>query len=73
MTENELRIKGMEILRSRLGLVDSARFISILLREPFDYTEWRQTAFDGESLNDLYSKSADAWFAKEADKNPGAL
>jgi len=38
-----------------------------------DYTEWRQTAFDGESLNDLYSKSADAWFAKEADKNPGAL
>jgi len=73
MTDNELLIKGMEILRSRLGSVDSERFISILLREPFDYTEWRQTAFEGESLKDLYSKAADAWFAKEADKNTGAL
>ena len=70
MTENELRIKGMEILRSQLGLVDSARFISILLREPFDYTEWRQTAFDGESLNDLYSKAADAWFTGESEVKP---
>lgn len=68
MTENELRGKGMEILRSHLGVVDSARFISILLREPFDYTAWRQTAFDGESLPDLYSKATEAWYAKEPEK-----
>jgi len=70
VTETELKSKGVDILFEGLGVVEAERFISILLREPFDYTEWRQTAFEGESLKDLYSKAADAWFTGESEVKP---
>ncbi len=34
--------QGMRCLTSELGLVDAERFVVLLLREPFDYTEWRK-------------------------------
>jgi hypothetical protein len=33
---------GMKILIEQLGNVEAERFVSILLREPFDYTKWRR-------------------------------
>jgi len=42
MTETVLMKTGMIALIERLGNIDAERFISILLREPFDYTEWRK-------------------------------
>jgi hypothetical protein len=33
---------GMKILIEQLGHIEAERFVSILLREPFDYTEWRK-------------------------------
>jgi hypothetical protein len=33
---------GMKILIEHLGNIEAERFVSILLREPFDYTEWRK-------------------------------
>jgi hypothetical protein len=32
----------MKILIEQLGNIEAERFVSILLREPFDYTEWRK-------------------------------
>lgn len=37
-----LKDEGMRILAEQLGLVEAERFIALLRREPFDYTEWRQ-------------------------------
>ena len=42
MTETVLMKTGMEALIKRLGDIEAERFVSILLREPFDYTEWRK-------------------------------
>jgi hypothetical protein len=42
MTESVLLRTGMETLVNRLGGVEAERFVSLLLREPFDYTEWRR-------------------------------
>ena len=42
MTETVLMKTGMEALIERLGDIEAERFVSILLREPFDYTEWRK-------------------------------
>jgi hypothetical protein len=42
MTETVLMKTGMKILIEQLGNIDAERFVSILLREPFDYTEWRK-------------------------------
>jgi len=37
-----LRDEGMRVLAEHLGLVEDERFIALLRREPFDYTQWRQ-------------------------------
>jgi hypothetical protein len=42
MTETVLMKTGMKILIEQLGNIEAERFVSILLREPFDYTEWRK-------------------------------
>jgi hypothetical protein len=33
------REKGMKILIKNLGRVEAERFISLIIRDPFDYTE----------------------------------
>jgi hypothetical protein len=42
MNETVLMKTGMKILIEQLGNREAERFVSILLREPFDYTEWRK-------------------------------
>jgi hypothetical protein len=42
MNEAVLMKTGMKILIEQLGNIEAERFVSILLREPFDYTEWRK-------------------------------
>jgi hypothetical protein len=42
MTEAILMKTGMKVLIEQLGNIDAEKFVSILLREPFDYTEWRK-------------------------------
>ena len=44
-TDTLLRCDGMKILAQHLGIVESERFVAIIQREPFDYTEWRQSQF----------------------------
>ena len=69
MTDSELKAMGVDILFDKLGIVEAERFISILLRQPFDYTAWRQTAFGGESFQELYSHAAHEWNEKEPSKD----
>ena len=42
MTDTELKIKGFNALVDTLGQVEAERFISLILREPFDYTKWQK-------------------------------
>lgn len=57
MTDTEIRVKGMTALSTSLGCVEAERFISLVLREPFDYTRWQSTLFRDQSLEAL-SESA---------------
>jgi hypothetical protein len=41
MTDTEIKTEGMQVLTQHLGLVEAARFIALIQRERFDYTEWR--------------------------------
>ncbi len=41
----EIKVAGFEILSSHLGLVEAERFIALIQREKFDYTQWRQNLF----------------------------
>ena len=52
-TDTVLRNKGMRILIKTLGNVEAERFITLINREPFDYTEWQQNLFEGMSVREL--------------------
>jgi hypothetical protein len=52
--------EGMRILTERLGPVDAERFITLLRREPFDYTEWRHGLYKDVPL-DEFLKNADEY------------
>ena len=55
MTDTVLRNKGMKILVEYLGKVEAERFISLVLREPFDYTTWQEDLFQDLSVRELSS------------------
>ena len=38
--------RGMECLTEALGVVEAEQFISIVIREKFDYTIWQRQYFD---------------------------
>lgn len=48
MTTNTVEImnRGMQCLTDGLGVVDAEQFISIIIREKFDYTKWQRQYFD---------------------------
>jgi hypothetical protein len=52
-TDTEIRAEGLRALTESLGQVEAERFVSLLLREPFDYTLWQETLFHGQSIEDL--------------------
>ena len=38
--------KGINCLLEKLGVAEAEQFISIIIREKFDYTKWQQKHFD---------------------------
>jgi hypothetical protein len=44
----------LDALSKALGLVDAERFISLILREPFDYTEWQRDLYKDVPLDEFY-------------------
>jgi hypothetical protein len=50
---------GMRVLAENLGIVEAERFITLVLRDPFDYTEWQRTLYGDMSVNELYTRIAD--------------
>lgn len=59
-TETEIRVAGLQTLVANLGLVEAERFIALLSREPFNYTEWRKTGLPDMDLREL-SKAANQY------------
>ena len=52
-TDTEIRELGFEALASKLGPVEAERFVTLLLREPFDYTEWHKRLWQGEGVKSV--------------------
>jgi hypothetical protein len=50
-----LRTKGVEVLINNLGKIEAERFISFLIKDPFDYTEWQRNLFNTLSVRELSS------------------
>lgn len=53
ITDTEIKLQGFQILSKYLGAVEAERFIVLMQREPFDYTEWRQEMDEEMSLAEI--------------------
>ena len=54
-TDNILRVEAMDALITTLGAVDAERFISMIKRDSFDYTEWQRKLWDGKSIEEIHA------------------
>ena len=54
----EIMERGMNCLLEQLGVVETEKFISILIRERFDYTKWRRTYFGDASVKEINKEAA---------------
>lgn len=52
-----VRTEGMKILLEGLGKVDAERFISLIIKEPFDYTKWQRDLYSGMDVRELSNKA----------------
>jgi len=59
MNDKLLAKKGIDVLVENLGKVETERFITLILREPFDYTEWQSDLFSGMSGDELYEATVE--------------
>jgi len=51
-----IKSDGMRVLAEKLGIVEAERFITLVLREPFDYTEWQRSLYGNMGVKELYDK-----------------
>ena len=54
---NELMSRGMECLTQALGVVEAEEFISLVIRERFDYTKWQREYFDKMSPGEFQANA----------------
>ena len=62
MTDTLLKTKAMDVLVKTLGVVETERFIALVLKEPFDYTEWRRdNLVDDITVSELNRQATEYW------------
>ena len=52
-SDTVLKKEGMKVLAAHFGLVKAERFITLMIREPFDYTEWQRDLYKDVPLDDF--------------------
>jgi hypothetical protein len=56
-TDTEIRFEGIRTLMQVLGTVEAERFIALINRERFDYTEWRKSQWLDETVESLAKRA----------------
>ena len=57
--DSQIKMLGFEILNKHLGPVDAEKFVALIQREKFNYTEWRENLFEGLSGREISQKAMD--------------
>ena len=53
----EIMNKGMKCLTEQMGIVEAEQFISIIIREKFDYTKWQRDYFDKKTPAEISTEA----------------
>ena len=57
--DNALRVDAMNLLVKGLGEVEAERFIYLVKREQFDYTEWQRNLWSDKTIDEVFSLAAE--------------
>ena len=57
LTDTEIKRKGFKILIEKLGDVDAEKFISLINKEPFDYTQWQSSLWNDQTIEQVSEKA----------------
>ena len=71
ITDTEIKQRGIKALIADLGNVQAERFISLIIREPFDYTRWQRDLWPNESVEALNRKAMEAIQIKNGEQGAG--
>ena len=69
MTDTEIKVRGMEVLTAALGEVHAEEFVTLMMREPFDYTAWQRNLWDDKSVEEISKMGMDRRKAKKTYEN----
>lgn len=53
ITDEQLKIEGLQALTEALGEVQAEKFIALIIRSPFDYTKWQKKLWAERSVEDI--------------------
>ncbi len=67
ITDAEIKQKGIHILAQYLGDVEAERFVAVMQRDRFDYTQFRQSMDEELSIDEISVKA----MALRGDENRG--
>lgn len=63
-TDTAIMQQAMQALHTTLTTVEIERFIVLLNREKFDYTQWREQLWQNETVDSL-SQKAQAYYEQQ--------
>jgi hypothetical protein len=52
-TDQSVWEKGLAVLESQLGPVQTLQFMAMVSRQPFDYQHWREERFAGLDVDEI--------------------
>jgi len=58
-TDNTLRLDAMNLLVEGLGEIEAERFIYLVKRERFDYTEWQRDLWKDKTVDEIFALAAE--------------
>jgi len=58
--------EGMNALRVHLGYIETEKFISLILKDSFDYTEWQRDLWNDKSVYDIHKAAEQLYLSQNS-------
>jgi len=58
MNDTVLSQSAIKCLIANFGIVKTERFISLIIKEPFDYTKWQSDLYEDMTVDELFEAAA---------------
>ena len=58
MNDTVLSQNAIKCLIKNFGIVQTERFISLIIKDPFNYTEWQRDLYSDMTVNELFDAAS---------------